>query len=56
MDNTEKPATQEKQGEDKQNKNTTQYMSDTTTRKQTLLFEHCNIFKNLQFILVFLCI
>ena len=47
MENPEKPATQDTQDEDKQNKNTTQYMSDTSTRKQTLLFEHWNIFKNL---------
>jgi hypothetical protein len=43
MENPEKPATQDTQDEDKQNKNTTQYMSDTSTRKQTLLFEHSNL-------------
>ena len=35
MYNTEKLATQATQNEDKQNKNTTQYLLDTTTRKQT---------------------
>ena len=35
MDNTEKLATQATQNEDKQNKNTTQYIVNTTTRKQT---------------------
>ena len=35
MDNQEKLATQGTQDEDKQNKNTTQYMLDTTIRKQT---------------------
>ncbi len=34
MDNPEKLATQGTQDEDKQNKNTTQYVLDTTTRKQ----------------------
>ena len=35
MDNSEKLATQGTQDEDKQNKDTTQYMLDTTMRKQT---------------------
>jgi len=35
MDNPGKLATQVTQNEEKQNKNTTQYVSDTTTRKQT---------------------
>ena len=35
MDNPEKLATQGKQEEEKQNKNTTQYVLDTTIRKQT---------------------
>ena len=35
MDNTEKPTTQGRQDEDKQNKNTTQYVLDTTIHKQT---------------------
>ena len=35
MDNPEKLATQCTQDEDKQNKNTTQYVLDTTIRKQT---------------------
>ena len=35
MDNQEKLATQDTQDEEKQNKNTTQYALDTTTRKQT---------------------
>ena len=35
MDNTEKHATQGTQDEDKQNKNTTQYVLDTTMRTQT---------------------
>ena len=35
MDNPEKLATQGTQNEDKQNKNTTQYVLDTTKRKQT---------------------
>ena len=35
MDNPEKLATQGTQDEDKQNKNSTQYMLDTTIRKQT---------------------
>ena len=35
MDNPEKLATQCRQDKEKQNKNTTQYVSDTTTRKQT---------------------
>ena len=35
MDNPEKQATYGTQDEDKQNKNTTQYVMDTTTRKQT---------------------
>ena len=35
MNNTEKPATEGTQDEDKQSKNTTQYVSETTTRKQT---------------------
>ena len=34
MDNQEKPAIQGTQDEDKQNKNTTQYVLDTTIRKQ----------------------
>ena len=34
MDNPEKLATQGTQDEDKQNKNTTQYVFDTTKRKQ----------------------
>jgi len=37
MDNPEKMATQVTQDEEKQNKNTTQYVSDTTIRKQTQL-------------------
>jgi hypothetical protein len=35
MNNPEKLATQETQDEEKQNRNTTQYMLDTTIRKQT---------------------
>ena len=35
MYNTEKLATLATQNEDQQNKNTTQYLLDTTTRKQT---------------------
>ena len=35
MDNPEKPATQGKQDEEKQDKNRTQYVLDTTMRKQT---------------------
>jgi hypothetical protein len=35
MDNQEKLATQGTQDEQKQNKNTTQYVLDTTSRKQT---------------------
>jgi hypothetical protein len=35
MDNQEKSATMGKQDEDKQNKNTTQYMLDTIMCKQT---------------------
>ena len=35
MDNPEKLATQVTQDEDKQNKNKTQYVVDTTIRKQT---------------------
>jgi hypothetical protein len=35
MNNPEKPATQGTQDEEKQNKNTTQYVLDTTIRKQT---------------------
>jgi len=35
MDNPEKLATQITQDEEKQNKNTTQYVLDTTIRKQT---------------------
>ena len=35
MDNPEKLATQGTRDEDKQNKNTTQYVFDNTTRKQT---------------------
>ena len=35
MDNPGKLAAQGTQDEDKQNKNTTQYVLDTTTRKQT---------------------
>jgi hypothetical protein len=35
MDNPEKPATQSTQDEEKQNKNTTQYVLDTIIRKQT---------------------
>ena len=35
MDNPETLATQVTQDEEKQNKNTTQYVSDNTTRKQT---------------------
>ena len=35
MDNSENLATQGTQDEEKQNKNTTQYVLDTTMRKQT---------------------
>ena len=35
MDNPEKHATQGSQDEDKQSKNTTQYLLDNTIRKQT---------------------
>jgi hypothetical protein len=35
MDNPEKLATSGTQDEEKQNKNTTQYVRDTTIRKQT---------------------
>ena len=35
MDNPDKLETQGTQDEDKHNKNTTQYVLDTTTRKQT---------------------
>ena len=35
MDNTEKLATQDTQDEEKQNKNTTQYVMDTTIHKLT---------------------
>jgi hypothetical protein len=35
MDNPEKRATYRTQDEDKQNKNTTQYVLDTTIHKQT---------------------
>jgi hypothetical protein len=35
MDNPEKRATYSTQDEDKQNKNTTQYVLDTTIHKQT---------------------
>ena len=35
MDNTEELATQGTQNEDKQNKNTTQYVFDNTMSKQT---------------------
>jgi hypothetical protein len=35
MDNTEKLATYGAQDEEKQNKNTTQYVLDTTIKKQT---------------------
>jgi len=34
MDNPEKPATQGTQDEDRQSKNTTQYVLDNTIRKQ----------------------
>jgi len=34
MDNPEKPATQDTQDEDRQIKNTTQYVLDNTMRKQ----------------------
>ena len=34
MENPEKPATQGKQDEEKQNNNKTQYVLDTTMRKQ----------------------
>jgi len=37
MDNPEKLAIQGTQHEDRQNKNTTQYVLDTTMRKQTQL-------------------
>ena len=37
MDNPEKPVTLGTQDEDKQNKNTTQYVFDTTIRKQARL-------------------
>ena len=37
MDNQEKLATQGAQDQDKQNKHTTQYVLDTTIRKQTQL-------------------
>jgi hypothetical protein len=37
MDNPEKPATSDTQYQDKQNKNTTQYVLDTTICKQTHL-------------------
>ena len=39
MDNPEKLATQDTQDEDKQDKNTTQYVLDTTIRKQTQITE-----------------
>jgi len=35
MDNPDKLATKDTQDEDEQNKNTTQYVLDTTMRKQT---------------------
>jgi hypothetical protein len=35
MDNPEKPAAQGTQDQEKQNKSTTQYVLDTTLRKQT---------------------
>ena len=35
MENPEKLSTQDTQDEDKQNNNTTQYVLDTTMRKQT---------------------
>ena len=35
MDNPEKPETRGTQDEDKKNKNTTQFVLDTTMRKQT---------------------
>jgi hypothetical protein len=35
MNNSEKLATKDTQDEDKQNKNTTQYVLDTTIRKQS---------------------
>ena len=38
MDNQEKMATQVTQDEENQNKNTTQYMFDTTMRKQTQIY------------------
>jgi hypothetical protein len=37
MNNPENPETKGTQDEDKQNKNTTQYVLDTTIRKQTHL-------------------
>ena len=48
MNNPEKLATQITQDENKQNKNTTQYVLDTTTRKQTqiiyAIFTTCFVF------------
>ena len=40
MDNLEKLATQGTQDEDKQNKNTIQYVLDTTMFKQTQIIRH----------------
>ena len=48
MDNLEKLATLGTQDEDKQNKNTTQYVLDTTIRKQTqiTLIRHETCYKH----------
>ena len=50
MDNPEKLATQGTQDEDKQNKNTTQHVLDTTTRKQTQItyIRHESSYKQLE--------
>ena len=42
MENQEKLATQGTQNEDKQNKNTTQYVLDTTMRKQYVVNQKGN--------------
>ena len=43
MDNPQKLATSGKQDEDKQNKNTTQYVLDTTIRENNLPLEEMTV-------------
>jgi hypothetical protein len=47
MDTPEKLAAQVTQDEEKQNKNTTQHVLDTTTRNQTRWYEHDKILRHL---------